>query len=253
MRLPKVYKRSRFILQEDSDESDDGNDNDKPACKRHRADDSDEYMSACSDNEDDFIVSDNEEIECDECSESEKEFENSDGEDQLSYDAEDDDTCDRTYGHTYEKALKIISKRKDMEYYIEAGEKGDTFCFRTRDTQPRHPCGDYQLLLRSLEKILGRTAVREDPDPNKHFMAGVQPYVVFSSRTRFSAHFFGCLCNQNPNKIGGLNHLFGMKDEKTEIVFLFGSECASRHENMCAHELKTCYDLEPVEIGPPKR
>ena len=173
------------------------------------------------------------------------EEESDDQEDSDDDEEEDEDPTDASFGHTYEEAMRKITRSRHFDVYKEKKGSQDTFCFRIRDSQPTRPFGDYQELLESLEKILGRDAVREDDDHNRHFIAGLQPYVEFKPNDRFGSSFFSCLCNQNENKTGGLERRLGFKDKKTGIVFLFGAECASKHIGCQQHELKHQYDNRP--------
>jgi len=245
MPLPKVYNRKRRVLAESSDEEEE---DDEQQCVEI-----DEESDAESN--DSFVVSDTHidpatdtEPEDDEEVITESEQHSTEDEE------EEEDTTDATYGHTYEQALRVIRRSRHFDVHIEAdtqAEEGKTFCFRIRDSNPGLQCGEYQVLLESLEKILGRDAVREDEDENKHWMAGIRPFVRYTAEVPLGKHsFFGCLCNQNPMKMGGLKQRYGMQDEKTGIVFLYGSECASHHMNIQANDLGEYYHKDAYVIGP---
>ena len=224
---------------DENDEDDKENDtsSDDGGMKGFIVSDDDVMCGEDEDHEGNSEESDSEEEEDDIEEESDDREDSDDNEEE-----EEEDPTDASFGHTYEEAIRKITRSRYFDSYVEKGRNGETFCFRIRDSQPSQPFGDYQELLQSLEKILGRDAVREDDDHNRHFIAGLKPFVKFKLDTTFSSPFFACLCNQNPEKTGGLKMRYGFKDDKTGIVFLFGGECASKHIGCQQHELKHQYD-----------
>lgn len=228
---------------ESSDENDeDDEENDTSSDEGFIVSDDDVMCGEDEDHEGNSEESDSEEEEDD------IEEESDDQEDSDDNEEEEEDPTDASFGHTYEEAIRKITRSRYFDSYVEKGRNGETFCFRIRDSQPSQPFGDYQELLQSLEKILGRDAVREDDDHNRHFIAGLKPFVKFKPHTTFSSPFVACLCNQNPKKTGGLKMRYGFKDDKTGIVFLFGGECASKHIGCQQHELKHQYDNRPSYV-----
>ena len=127
-------------------------------------------------------------------------------------------------GHDFETAKSII--RNDP--YLELGETSDgrKFCYRIADSIPGHKTGKYDILLRKLEKITGRKRQRGDNyDTEKPWLPGFDhDRAYLFGRDNFA----GCLCNQNPLKLGGLNRRYGLKDRRSNIIFLCGGCCTQK-------------------------
>jgi hypothetical protein len=110
------------------------------------------------------------------------------------------------------------------------------------------------VLVKTIEKVLGRKAVKEEKAKTLHWFCGIKLHNIYdeANNTGDAARtFFGCLCNQNKRKKGGLNRRYGMKDHKTGLIFLYGQCCASHQERETPSGLGKGQD--PIGIGKRKR
>ena len=193
-----------------------------------------------------FLVSEEEEEEEEEGEESD------DGADDASSSAEEEDATDADYGYDRREALQRIRAHPHLDTYKD--ESGVCFVYRTVDSQPNHITGEYKTLIKTIEEVLGRKAVKEEKDVTRHFFRGIDPSKIYSSmHTSFDDSFFGCLCNQNQRKRGGIKRRYGMKDAKTGLVFLYGQCCAAYQNHSTPAELDKYYFGGEDAVGIGKR
>ena len=217
------------------DENDDRSEDDP------RADDSSEdYRS-----EDRFVVPDNfvdYESNASVSEEEEEEEEESEGEEEESEEGEEEEGEEEKAaedGHDFETAKSII--RNDP--YLELGETSDgrKYCYRVADSVPGHKTGIYDILLRKMEKITGRKRKRgDDFDTEKSWMPGLDIDRAYHFERD---NFAGCLCNQNPFKLGGLNRRYGLKDRKSNIIFLCGGCCTKRLLRLPGQDMSVYFEV----------
>lgn len=126
-------------------------------------------------------------------------------------------------GNDFETAKNIILQ--DPTLRIQKDENGQFYCFRVEDSLPTRSTGLYEHLLKKLEYITGRTRQSgDDDDTDPPWLHGFDAdcKYTFSDDT-----YYGCICNQNPGK-GGLVTRYGVRDRKSNIIFLCGRCCARR-------------------------
>jgi hypothetical protein len=155
------------------------------------------------------------------------------------------DTTAREHGNSREEAIEVIANDPELGLYEEEGTN-NAFCYRTKDSDPDAETGNYhKWLIPKVQAILGRAPVDELGETK--WFCGIDVEKAYDTSRSFHP-FFGCLCNQNRSKKQGLKHRFGMKDHKTNIIFLYGRCCVAKQQRVQDHEVVQLFD-EPVAIG----